>query len=115
MNDAVLYRVLIRQQVNVDNLTEYDAQNLYETKQEANGCTIAFEQFSLLVRELHYIDSFCNFWIQYQMQGQSTRNLNIEDSKAVTELILIPVLLIGHNGGHHAYKHKDNNQLNTKC
>ena len=48
------------------------------------------------------------------MQGQSTWDLNIENRKAMAELIVVPPQFIRHNRSLHTNKHKNNNQLNCQ-
>ena len=95
MDDAMLNRMLIRQQVNIDNFTENDAHYLDQAKHETNGSAITLEQFSLLVGEFHHIDSFGHLWVKYQMESKSARNLDIEYSKTVAKMIFVTTLLIG--------------------
>ena len=61
VNNTMLNCVLVSQQVDIYNFTKDYADNLNESKNESDSCSIFYEKFCLLIRKFHDVDSFRYF------------------------------------------------------
>jgi len=111
VTDAVLNSVLVGQKVNVDDLADDGAEDLVEAEEPADLGAIALEEVSLLIREFHNVESLGDLWVQHKVKGDGAWEFNVEHSERVTELVIVPAVLVVCNGTVHAEKHKVNDCL----